>query len=326
MNVRTPDPYPGWLSDWGDPGFQQDTFEPTLQRLLATGRSFNLYVVHGGTNFGLTSSGGSRMDGSDFSSVTTSYDYAAPINEHGAPTPAYHRFRELIGQHLHRRLPEVPATPPIAGFDPVVAKPVASLWDLLPSPRKVHQPRSNEELFGQNQGMVLYRKRVRGRRLQLAGVHDYATVFADGKYLDYASRIDKPDLHTAGSFALDGQERTLDLLIDSFGHIGFAQQRGDRKGLVGSAQLDGRTLLDWDVDSLPLGAALPQRMGEAPRPPAPASRNRAWPRSRRPRRARTWTSISRPSTSCAPRAPSTCRRSACWPSRTSVSPRWTRIP
>lgn len=261
--------YPGWLSDWGDPGFQRDSFEPTLKQLLATGRSFNLYVVHGGTNFGLTSSGGSRMDGSDFSSVTTSYDYAAPINEHGAPTPAYHRFRELIAQHLHRSLPDVPATPPIAGFDPVVAKLVASLWDLLPSPQKVHEPRSNEELFAQNQGMVLYRKRVRGKHLQLDGVHDYATVFADGNYVDYVSRIVKPGLHTTGAFALDGSERVLDVLIDSFGHIGFAQQRGDRKGLVGKALLDGQTLLDWDVYSLPVDDALPQRVRNAPMPSAP---------------------------------------------------------
>lgn len=260
--------YPGWLSDWGDADFQKDTFEPTLKKLLAAGRSFNLYVVHGGTNFGLTSSGGSRMDGSDFSSVTTSYDYAAPINECGAPTPAYHRFRGLIAQHLHRRLPAVPASPPIAGFDPVMAKPVASLWDLLPAPRKVYEPRSNEELFGQNQGMVLYRKRVCGRDLKLTGVHDYATVFADGHYLDYVSRIDKPDLHTGGSFTLDGKDRTLDVLIDSFGHIGFAQQRGDRKGWVGNARLDGRTLLDWDVYSLPVDDALLQRACNAQAPSA----------------------------------------------------------
>ncbi|MFS6641883.1 hypothetical protein WHK13_14230, partial [Staphylococcus aureus] len=107
------------------------------------------------------------------------------------------------------------------------------------------------------------------RQLQLTGVHDYATVFADGSYLDYVSRIDKPGLHTAGRFALDGQERTLDVLIDSFGHIGFAQQRGDRKGLVGKAQLDGRTLLDWDVYSLPVDDALLQRVHNAPAPSAP---------------------------------------------------------
>ena len=260
--------YPGWISSWGEKDFPKDDFEPTLKQLLAAGRSFNLYVVHGGTNFGLTASGISRSDGSGFSAVTTSYDYGSPINEHGAPAPAYHRFRALLAQHSRHSLPEVPATPPIAGFDPVQAKPVASLWDLLPAPQKVHAPRSNEELFAQNQGMVLYRKRVRGRQLQLTGVHDYATVFTDGDYVDYVSRVVKPGLHTAGRFALDGKECVLDLLIDSFGHIGNAQIYNDRKGLVGSAQLDGQTLLDWDVYSLPVDDALLQRVRNAPAPSA----------------------------------------------------------
>jgi beta-galactosidase len=61
----------------------------------------------------------------------------------------------------------------------------------------------------------------------------------------------------------------LDLLIDSFGHIGNAQIYNDRKGLVGSAQLDGQTLLDWDVYSLPVDDALLQRVRNAPAPSAP---------------------------------------------------------
>ena len=61
--------------------------------------SFSLYMFHGGTSFGF-------MNGANYSSKepfqpdTTSYDYAAPLDEAGRPTPAYFALRKLIGKHL----------------------------------------------------------------------------------------------------------------------------------------------------------------------------------------------------------------------------------
>jgi beta-galactosidase len=44
----------------------------------------------------------------------------------------------------------------------------------------------------------------------------------------------------------------VDILVDSFGHVGFGQAMADRKGIVGSIRLDGNVLEHWDVCSLPL--------------------------------------------------------------------------
>ena len=251
--------YPGWLTHWGEPDFQSADYTATLQQLLDAGRSFNLYVVHGGTNFGFGAGANASGDGSKFEPVITSYDYGAPINEHGAPTDAYHRFRAAIGQSVHHALPSIPAPSNMAAWPELTAHPWASLWDNLPAAKAVTSPLPNELLFAQDHGMVLYRKTLSaGHRLEINGVHDYATVFTDGRYLDAISRVDKPGLPTKTQIALppsaSAKGCVLDILVDSFGHVGYGHDTTDRKGLTGSVTLDQKVLQEWEVYSLPLDA------------------------------------------------------------------------
>jgi beta-galactosidase len=251
--------YPGWLTHWGEPDFQHADYLSTLQQLLEQGRSFNLYVVHGGTNFGFGAGANAHGNGSTFEPVITSYDYGAPINEQGAPTPAYRDFRAAIGKATGQRLPAIPATPATIAWPAITPTPWASLWDNLPTARRVDRPQPNELLFAQDHGLVLYRKPVpAGRMLQIDGVHDYATVFADGRYLDHISRVQKPGLHVSGTIALPSSVTaafTLDILVDSFGHVGYGPDVTDRKGLTGSVHLDGHEVRDWEAYSLPLDDA-----------------------------------------------------------------------
>jgi beta-galactosidase len=53
-----------------------------------------MYMAHGGSNFGLTA-GANSFDGKqyDYGGHITSYDYDAPINEQGAPTPKFYKFK-----------------------------------------------------------------------------------------------------------------------------------------------------------------------------------------------------------------------------------------
>jgi hypothetical protein len=257
MPVWMGEGYPGWLTHWGDKDFAGNDFDATLRKLLDEGRSFNLYVVHGGTNFGFGAGANASNDYSNFEPVITSYDYGAPIDERGAATADYHRLRALIAARLPHRLPPPPAAPPTIRFDPVEAEPYASLWDNLPTAKRVAKPTANELLFAQDHGMVMYRRKLRGGgALTIDGVRDYATVFHAGRYLDYLSRVQKPGLPPPHPIALpdsDG-ETTLEILVDSFGHVGYGQAMYDRKGIVGAIQLDRRELQDWDAYSLPLDA------------------------------------------------------------------------
>ncbi|WP_230938674.1 beta-galactosidase [Xanthomonas translucens] len=84
------------MTHWGEADFARRDYLPTLRRLLAHGHSFNLYVVHGGSNFGLSAGANADDDGSNFQPALTSYDYAAPIDERGAATPTYFALRAAI--------------------------------------------------------------------------------------------------------------------------------------------------------------------------------------------------------------------------------------
>ncbi|GAB3792615.1 hypothetical protein GCM10028797_33180 [Dyella agri] len=273
MPVWMGEGYPGWITHWGDKDFARGDFADTLGKLLAEGRSFNLYVVHGGSNFGFGAGANANGDYSKFQPVITSYDYGAPIDEHGAPTADYHGFRKMFAAHATQPLPEVPATPPMASFAPFTPQPHAALWDNLPAAKRVQQPQPNELLFGQDHGMVLYRRAVQGGGgLSIDGVRDYATVFRGGRYVDYISRAEHPKLRAGNRLQLPASrdESLLEILVDSFGHVGYGHATADRKGIVGEVQLNGRALEGWEAVSLPLDgkwlASLQPLRGKPSRP------------------------------------------------------------
>jgi beta-galactosidase len=247
--------YPGWLTHWGEPVLADKNIADALRRVIAGGYSFNLYMVHGGTNFGLTAGANADDDGSNFQPVITSYDYSAPINECGDATPKYHVLRGIIGGTS-----AIPAPCPKASFAEAMPTPFASLWDNLPASVPALKPISNEQLLRQNQGLVVYRKNVpSGRLLHVDGVRDYAVIHIDQTERGTISRVRDHRLHSSPALHLahEGKngEMALDILVDSFGHINYGPPLGDRKGLVGEVRLDGRTLHDWQVYGLPLDDA-----------------------------------------------------------------------
>jgi beta-galactosidase len=108
----------GWFDSWGQIHHvtaPEDT-AAELDDLLAAGASVNLYMVHGGTNPGLTNG---ANDKGTYLPITTSYDYDAPLAEDGAPTAKFHALRAVIAKHapVPDELPAEPA-PARRGADP----------------------------------------------------------------------------------------------------------------------------------------------------------------------------------------------------------------
>jgi beta-galactosidase len=127
------------------------------------------------------------------------------------------------------------------------------------------------------QGLVLYRRRIalpRGGRLGLDAVRDYATVFVGGRYVGHVSRMKHAQLRQEDWLDLPSAagEVTLDILVDSFGHVGYGAFMTDRKGVVGPVTLDGQPLADWQVFPLPLDAAHLRAVAAAPYHSARAGR------------------------------------------------------
>ncbi|MEM7625528.1 MAG: beta-galactosidase [Planctomycetota bacterium] len=79
----------GWFDQWGTEHADKVGAHKHFARMvgiLAAGAQYNLYMFHGGTNFGFT--GGRTVGGPD-SFMTTSYDYDAPLLEAGGRGEKY---------------------------------------------------------------------------------------------------------------------------------------------------------------------------------------------------------------------------------------------
>jgi beta-galactosidase len=256
--------YPGWLTHWGEPWQHPGTDElvKDLRSLLDKRRSFNLYVIHGGTNFGFWA--GANSGGKGYEPDVTSYDYDAPIDEQGRATAKYHVLRNLLASFRAGGgvLPEVPADIPAAAIPPIKLKPFASLWQNLPPPVPSVQPRPMES-YGQDFAIILYQTTLIGhksRTLTVTDVHDYATVFVDGRYI---GKLDRRDgVNTIVLPQTDGPAPTLAILVEAMGRINFGQTMIDRKGITDRVTLNGMTLMNWRVYSLPLREEFVKRLTE----------------------------------------------------------------
>ncbi len=108
--VFSSETYPGWLTHWGEKWARPDTTEllKEVKFLMDNKKSFNFYVIHGGTNFGWTA--GANSGGKGYEPDITSYDYDAPVDEQGRATPKYMALRRLLSSYLPKgkKLPEIP--------------------------------------------------------------------------------------------------------------------------------------------------------------------------------------------------------------------------
>ena len=245
--------YPGWLTHWGEDWARVKTEEvlPDLRWLLDNGKSFSLYMFHGGTNFGFTA-------GANFSDKyqpdVTSYDYDAPLDEAGRPTPKYFAIRDLLARYQPKgaRLPDLPEPLPAITIPAIVLDETASIFDNLPPAVRSPQPGPMES-YGQNHGFILYRTKLlghRGGKLAVTELHDYGCVYVDGRLV---GTIDRTKAETGLDIPKgEPANETMDILVEGMGRINYGPRLLDRKGITDRVTLNNMTLMAWDVCPLPM--------------------------------------------------------------------------
>ena len=253
--------YPGWLTHWGDTNFAGPSdISGDLKAFMAGGLSFNLYMVHGGTSFGFSAGANANDLSGNYQPDITSYDYAAPITEQGVATPHYRAYRDLVASYLKATPAPIPAPKPTIVPAPVTPTVYASLWDNLPSAVTSTDPQPFE-MLGQSYGFALYRTKIDGGgALDIRWVHDYATVFVDGRYQGGFSRplvpaAEAKKLNVTNNNApltLTTSGSTLDILVEGLGRTNYGQAIVDRKGILESVSLAGKPLTGWQIFPLPL--------------------------------------------------------------------------
>jgi len=104
------------------------------------------------------------------------------------------------------------------------------------------------EMYGQNAGFILYRTHLTGHKkgkLRITDLHDYATVFVDGKY---AGKLDRSKAENSIELPESSTPfPQLDILVEGMGRINFAEYMIDRKGITDRVSLNGMTLMNWQV-------------------------------------------------------------------------------
>ena len=255
--------YPGWLTHWGEPWARvaNESIGKDVKFLLENKKSFNLYLFHGGTSFDFTA--GANADrlavssngiACSFMPDITSYDYDCPVTEQGRPTSKYTALRELIAGNLPQAvaLPAVPALIPVRAIPEIKLTRWTTLWENLPKPVTLAQPKPFE-MLGQTHGLMLYRTKLIGRKsgmLVLRELNDYGLVFLDGKFIGTVDR--RLGQNSIQLPRTDAPLPALEILVEAMGHINFGEFLIDRKGITDRATLNGMTLMNWEVFGFPL--------------------------------------------------------------------------
>ena len=250
--MMTGEYWDGWFDHWGAPHTADtpDQQAKDLGWMLRQGYSVSLYMFHGGTSFGWMN--GANSNGKNYEPDVTSYDYNAPLDESGRPTPKYYRFRDIIAQDTGVTPPPVPAVPPAMTLPAISLAEGVSLWKSLPAPTRSEQPVSMEAL-GQAYGYILYRTQVEGPvngELTFDTLHDYAQIYVDGKLVGTVDRrlgqYQLP-LHVSSAHA------RLDVLVENTGRVNFGPALpAERAGIVDRVKLAQKVLTGWEIYPLPM--------------------------------------------------------------------------
>ncbi len=251
----------GWFEAWGGkhPKGSAEKLGEAIRQFFDLNASFNLYMFHGGTNFGFTS-GANYYD--KYTPTVTSYDYDAPLNEYGGYTDKYFAVREAIIEKTGESLPEPPAPPVLQRIGKVNLTETASLLNNIKRLGKKHRsvsPRSME-YYGQNHGLILYSTEIEGNynddKITIEGIHDKAFVWINGEFKGSFCRTDKTGRNEYSECfivhfpAFSGKMR-LDILVEAMGRVNYGNFIYDRKGIK-NAKLGNQNLSDWLIYTLPL--------------------------------------------------------------------------
>ena len=246
--------YPGWFDSWGSPhqGSNAADDAKKLDEVLSAGISINLYMFHGGTTRGFMN--GANMSRTEaYAPQTSSYDYDAPLDEAGNPTPKFFKFRDVIAKHLPpgEKLPPVPEKHQSIAITNINLSERSPLFDHLGTPVISEHPLCFEDL-NQGYGFVLYRSTLKNAvsgLLKIKEMRDYATIYLNGKRVSVLDRRLRQDSVQISS---TDPNTVLDILVENNGRINYGPFLVDnRQGITEKVTLNNVELLGWKMYKLP---------------------------------------------------------------------------
>ncbi|MEW1833714.1 beta-galactosidase family protein [Microbacterium sp. NPDC079995] len=237
----------GWFDWWGGQHHTTDaaTAARELDDLLAAGASVNIYMFHGGSNFGTTNG---ANDKGRYLPITTSYDYDAPLDEAGDPTEKFHAFREVIAKYapVPAETPAASARRPQFDVDLVAAPATSASSSALAGIVTFEDAGHTGTLLRYECSLA---EGFTGGTLEIGEVRDHAWVSVDGIRVGSLSR-------TRHEHALRlPAGRHLSILLEEQGRVNYDERLGEVKGLIGPVTVDGVELAGWTTAPVLLAEA-----------------------------------------------------------------------
>lgn len=223
--------------------------------MLDSNASVNFYMFFGGTNFGFTAGANNGGPGK-FQADLTSYDYDAPIDEAGDPTPKYMQIRDAIKDYLPLPSTPVPRRAPKMKLPDVRLRSLTTLLSPIARREFGRTPIFSEkpltfEAIDQFSGFLLYETKLPVMRidpsvLTIPKLNDRAHVLIDDVLIGILSRESQ-----ANSIPISaGSGDVLQILVENQGRINY-NIANDFKGIIGDVLLGGQPLVNWTITGFP---------------------------------------------------------------------------
>ncbi|WP_242236702.1 glycoside hydrolase family 35 protein [Streptococcus acidominimus] len=248
----------GWFNRWGEEVIRRDPNElaQAVMEAVELG-SINLYMFHGGTNFGFMN--GCSARGQIDLPQTTSYDYDAILDEAGNPTKKFYALQALMKEAYPQLDYAEPLVKEARAYPTVSLNDKVSLFAALENVsdcQSAFYPKSMEEL-GQNVGYTYYKTRIEKDKsddeyLRIIDARDRVQVFIDGQKIatQYQEEIGE-EIH----FQQADTEAELGILVENMGRVNYGhkltaptQYKGLGRGVIADLHFIGQ----WDMYPLPL--------------------------------------------------------------------------
>ena len=233
----------GWFNRWGEPIIKRDgqDLANEVKEMLAVG-SLNLYMFHGGTNFGFYN-GCSARGALDLPQVS-SYDYDALLTEAGEPTDKYYHVQKAIKEACPEVWQAKPRTKQLAALGTFPIENSVSLLaikDQLMAPQENMYPLTMETV-STGYGYLLYSVQLknyhRENKLKVVEASDRLHIFTDGQLqaIQYQETLGE-ELLIQGT--PDKETIELDVLVENLGRVNYGfklngptQAKGIRGGIM----------------------------------------------------------------------------------------------
>ncbi len=229
--------------------------EYSVKSALENTALMNLYMFHGGTNFGFFN--GSLYYDGRFTVQATSYDVQAPLNEYGGKTEKYYAEQKILCAYLGKEIVNETEEPVLADYGEATLRGVCALEEVFSPPPLYSEELLSMEECGQGYGYIEYKTRftsgAMGVMIGYPEIRDLAQVYIDGRYCTTVRRGEA----VRGDFAVGAGEHELCFFVENMGRIHYGPHLKDRKGLLGRAVLFDKetqkhqTLKNWSVRCYP---------------------------------------------------------------------------